>query len=90
MAVKTAAIAVSTSPTLLTASGTGVFEQAFSVFNADDDVVVYLGGPDVTAANGYPLAPGEHFGADLRNRANELYAITGAGSAVVRVLGTEQ
>lgn len=48
-------------------------------------VTMYLGGPDVTAAEGYPLAAGQHLAADV-GRVDKLYARTASGSTEARVL----
>lgn len=45
-------------------------------FSAD----VYVGGPDVTTSNGFPLSAGDTFSLDLA-RSDSLYAITASGTA---------
>lgn len=57
--------------------------------NTDAAASVYLGGPDVTVANGIELKAGELFNAEGNPFFGlaPLYAITASGTAVVGVLG---
>lgn len=68
---KTALIATNSTtatPLLVAGTGAGKFSNLNGnvgdplpvlISNADGSILVYLGGPDVTAANGFPLAAGE-------------------------------
>jgi hypothetical protein len=57
----------------------------------DASVTVYIGGPTVTSANGFPLAPGDDpfdvYSAYLGDKAaaQAFYAVTASGSATVHV-----
>lgn len=46
---------------------------------------VFVGGPDVTTAIGFPLAAGERMAFDLR-RGDEIYGVVASGTVEVRVL----
>lgn len=51
--------------------------------------VVYVGGPGVSADDGYPLRPREQFRLDLAPDA-ALFAVVSTGTADVRVLETSE
>jgi hypothetical protein len=86
MATKTRAVTVSTTATdLLSASDDDRAGRSVAVYNASD-ATVYIGGADVTTANGIPIAtltwgPG----LDL-SPGNALYGIVAASTKSVRVL----
>lgn len=46
---------------------------------------VYLGGSNVTTANGYPIDPGGNFNGEIRD-GDDLYAVTASGTVACRVL----
>lgn len=48
-------------------------------------VTVYVGGPGVTTAAGYPVAAGEAVSMDV-GKGDEVYGIVGSGTCEVRVL----
>lgn len=87
MTIKSRAVTVATTATALdsateTDSWTG---SSATVYN-DSAVTVYIGGADVTVANGAPVAPGAYGPAlDLQDE-ERLYGIVATGTASVRVL----
>lgn len=55
------------------------------VRNNDASIIVYLGGPDVTTSNGFPLAAGASI--PVSGYAGEiLYAVAASGTPVIRLL----
>lgn len=93
MTVKTAAITVGTSATLLTtnADSTKAFEGGYQctaeLDNTDASVTVYVGGPDVTTSTGTRLLAQAQKAYDL-GPDDALYGIVASGSVSVRVLET--
>jgi hypothetical protein len=59
--------------------------QTIAITN-EGDGTAYLGGPDVTEENGWPLAEGEKIALDL-TRSDELYAVADT-TATLRCLDT--
>lgn len=85
MAMTSRAVTIATTATRIDADeGGSSTSQGASVYNAGT-ATVYLGGSDVTTANGYPLAVGEHLSVDLA-LAHVLYGIVATGTQAVRVL----
>jgi hypothetical protein len=85
MAVRSAAVTVGIAATLLnTGTDTGPSGSSVTVVNASAGDV-FVGGPDVTTANGVRLAAGGSLSADL-TEGEHLHAIVAAGTADVRVL----
>lgn len=87
MAVAAAAITVTTAPTLLT--GTDLAHRLSFAIRNTGTVTIYLGGPTVTTATGYPLDASQSLSIDLRDQAStseELYAVTASGTSEARVL----
>lgn len=94
MAVNAASVTVATTVTQLTTTdpgygGTGTHPdgQSIVIKVPAGGQVVYLGGPAVTSASGYPLAAGESFTADLAP-GDVLFGIVAATTQVVNVLRT--
>ena len=85
MATDSRAVSVTTSATRLdTANKTdNIAGSAIAVYN-NGAAIVHLGEADVTAANGYPLAPGEHYSEDLWHDSS-LYGRAASGTVDVRV-----
>lgn len=83
MAVLSRAVSVATTATRIDSSEGGQSSQGLAVHNAGE-ATVYLGGVDVSTANGYPLAAGEHFSADLA-QGDLLYGVVAASTVEVRV-----
>lgn len=87
MAVSAARVTVGTSATALTSGDPGQQVGSGIAFrNMDATATVFIGGPGVTAAAGYPLEAGEELSLDLENTKDLPYAITASGSVVVAVL----
>lgn len=87
MAVTASAITVGTTATLL--SGTDLGHRLSFAIRNTGTVTIYLGGPNVTTASGYPLDAGQSLGLDLRDQsgsAEEVYGIVSSGSSTARVL----
>lgn len=84
MAVLSRAVTVGTTATRLDSDEGGQASQAFSMKNIGS-ATVYLGGPDVTTANGAPLAAGEWFAADLA-KYDVMYGIVATGTQACRVI----
>lgn len=92
MAVKSVQVSVGTVATVISGTDPGDGNaapdgQSIAIANPAGGVNVYLGGADVTTANGYLLLPGEKAGVDLAGR-EVLYACVGSGTQVVYVLRT--
>lgn len=60
------------------------YRRAIAIYNESTTSVVYIGGPDVTTANGFPLLPGEKFAIDASAKAI-VYAIT-SSSISIRII----
>lgn len=95
MAVKTAAVSVSTTATRLdtfteadysvgSAAFAKAYGQACAVHNSSG-VIVYVGGSDVTTGNGYPVAAGGDFAVDLLP-GDALYGRVASGTAACTVV----
>lgn len=83
------ASSVSSVAQTVTASAAALASQATTtgvilVASSNNVGTTYVGGSDVTTANGYPLEPGQSFSASVTN-ANVLYII-GTASDTVRVM----
>lgn len=86
MAVSAARPTVTTSPTPLTGGAEGDFLPGRSaVISNPGPAEVLLGGPDVTAGDGYPLAANSTCAADLA-RGDVIYAVVASGTQEVHVL----
>lgn len=90
MAVKSAQVTVGFTATLLSSTEPGDRNaapdgQSVAVSNPTGGVSVFLGGPDVTTANGYLLGAGEKTSVDLLG-GEALYGIVGSGSQLTYVL----
>ena len=83
MAVQSRTVTVTTTASRIDQEDGG--SQGFAVYN-NGSATVYLGGSGVTTSNGYPLAAGEHMGADLDFREEAIYAVCASGTVEVRVL----
>ena len=86
MAVISVRVAVGDTATALQSEDTGgVVGSGTAVKNLDGSKTVYLGGEDVTTANGYPLPPGGEVSFDNEN-GDIVYGVVGTGTANVAVL----
>jgi hypothetical protein len=61
-----------------------VRDQAISIKNVSGETV-YLGGSEVSTADGYPLEPEQHLSIDLETD-DSVYGVVATGPANVRVL----
>lgn len=80
-------VTVTTAATLIATptGGTSYDPTAITLYNASSTVVVYLGGSDVTAAAGVPLAALGTVSFTL-SAENVIYGITSSSTASVRIL----
>jgi hypothetical protein len=98
MALKSFQIATNNAtatPLLVVGSGasqiaalTGTLQDPLPVAiqNIDAAITIYLGGPGVTAVNGYPLLAGVSFPLALYGSSEIPYAISASGTPVIAVL----
>lgn len=77
-----AQVTVNSTATVLVAAT--AFDQSVNLHNSGGGIV-YLGGPDVTTANGYKLDNGDKLTLMVGDH-EALYAITASGTNVVAVL----
>lgn len=82
------AFPVGVAAVLLTDSAGGDYVSPYVFHNAHATAVVYLGGSNVTVANGLPLPPGQRLEVLVDNGKDEVYAIAAAAGGDVRVLRT--
>lgn len=91
MAIEAHRTPVGTSPPtkLTTAAASAGYIGAYSacVRNRDATLSIFLGGPAVTAADGFELLAGEAQAFDLES-GDDLYAITASGTASAHVIET--
>ncbi len=93
MAVSTGAVTVSTSATLLAGIDASRMDLAFVV--PGGGATVYVGGSDVTTANGFPVPAGTPFSVSRAfpsalSSSMAWYGIVAAGTEAVRVLKVTQ
>lgn len=88
MAISSASVSVTTTATLLSgADSDNVAGQSVFVTVPAAGQTVFLGGPGVTAANGYPVATGTSFPWQLElGNGEALYGIVAATTQAVSVL----
>lgn len=86
MAIKSARVTIGTAPTPLnSADVSGISGSGIAVKNLAA-VEIFIGGADVTTANGFPVPAGGSFEIDFES-ANEIaYAVVSLGTAEVVVL----
>jgi selenophosphate synthase len=82
-AVKAAAVSVGTSATLLDRNITGT--RSLLVKNSGANPI-YIGGSDVTTAQGFPLAVGESISIDVPSWGSGVYGIVAAATETANVL----
>lgn len=96
MAVKAERVTVTTAATLLSVAAEAdytpdapnfalTYGQHCMVRNRDVSASIFVGGPDVTAAAGFEVLPGEVVPVDLLP-ADQLYGITATGSVICHVI----
>ena len=81
------AVTVATTATRLDSTGDtdGIAGSSFAAHN-NSAVTVYVGGSDVTTANGFPVPAGTSLSDDELPPAGAYYGIVATGTAEVRVL----
>lgn len=88
MTVQANSYTVTTTAQKVANSATGEVKRplSFSLQNIDTAVTIYIGGVDVNGTTlGWDLGPGKTLDIDL-SFANDLYAVTASGTAVLKVL----
>ena len=86
MAIKTTRVTVGTTRTRLGPATNGAGYSAGPSLAIQAPADFYIGGPDVTAENGFLVAGGGPVTLDLSINGEPLFAITAAGDVVVSVL----
>lgn len=89
MAIKSEANSLSTTRELIYTSNNGHAEapQGLEVWNNDASITIYVGGEDVTTANGRPVRAQSAVTIDLIS-GDEVYAIAASGTPEIRLLYT--
>lgn len=88
MAVKADVVSVGTSPTQLTVySNPDLGGSTGSTVSVHPASAIFIGGPDVSTASGYPVAGGVDLAVDL-DMGERLYAVAASGFVSVNVLRT--
>jgi len=83
MALKDDKYTLSTTAELIASGGSASNRKTIMIRDASD--TVYIGGPTVTAANGFPIYVDEIFSIELGSQ-DDLYAIAGSGTPTINVL----
>lgn len=86
MTFATASVTVTTTAQALTGTDSDNLIGSGICVKNTGATTCYIGGSDVTSANGYPLAAGEAFAADSATGGDVLYARTASGTTTVAVL----
>jgi len=87
MSVQSAVVSVGTSATALSAAeGSGSDAASVAVKVPTGGATVYVGGSDVTTANGWPVAAGESVTLNLLAAGERVYGIVAASTQNVNVL----
>lgn len=77
-------VTVGTTPTLIASGGSNITPLSVTMLAPTGGVTVYIGGPAVTTATGFPVAAGGAYSADLKG--SDWYAIVAASTQAVNVL----
>lgn len=85
--IQTALHTLSTSAEMIATAENASSTDKVSVLVSSPSAEVYIGGADVTAANGVVLGTGATLSIDLAG-GDSLYAIAGSGTPTVRVMTT--
>jgi hypothetical protein len=87
MAVRSSVVTVTTSPTPI-ASGQDNDNPGYRdvAIQNTSQVTIYLGGTDVTASDGFPLAPGAGLTLDDVQPGSRPHAVVATGTATLAVL----
>lgn len=76
-------VALSTTPARLSGPAVGTYQSI--LVQAPAAATLYVGGSDVTSANGFPVAAGQSLAVDLLPH-DELYGVLASGSGTASVL----
>lgn len=87
MATTQTVVSVTTTPTAInsTADTGGIMGQSSLAYN-DGAVTVYLGGSNVTTANGYPFPAGASLTIDAVSGDDVVYGVVASGTCNVRLV----
>lgn len=88
MALRSASVSTTSTPTLLTGGTTGSRAQSFMFTNMDGSTTVYVGDANVSASSGTPILAGQSLAIDLSNEDGDVYGFVASGTVDVRVLAT--
>jgi len=59
--------------------------------NIDASITIYIGGPNVTSSNGYPLLAGQSISSSwLQNEVTTLYCVAASGTPILAILTARQ
>lgn len=82
--MKSRSVTVNDTPTALARGGAATVPKSVAVQNNSQSTTLYVGGPDVSVANGFRVAAGGVFSVDLMG--DDLYGIVDTGTLDVIVL----
>ena len=85
MAIRDDKFTLSTTPELISKGGGGTDKKTVLIRGAS--ATIYLGGPTVTVADGFPMATTDVFSLELGS-GDDLWAVASAGTPTVNVLAT--
>ena len=86
MAIRDDKFTLSTTPEIISKGGGGNNKRTVLIKGAS--AAIYLGGPTVTAADGFPMSTTDVFSLELGS-GDDLWAVAGAGTPTVNVLATQ-
>jgi len=86
MAIRDDKFTLSTTPELISKGGGGNNKKTILI--KAPSAVIYLGGPTVNAADGFPMATTDVFSLELGS-GDDLWAVASAGTPTVNVLATD-
>ena len=91
MALKSVASVQSTASKLIFTSTNGIngAPESLLIQNNDASIIVYIGGEDVTASNGMPIAASASISIDLIS-GERVYAIGASGTPELRLLNNRE
>lgn len=85
--IETALHTLSTDAQMIATAENASVTDKVSVLVSSPSATIYVGGPNVTAANGIPVATDASLSVDLAG-GDDLYAVASAGTPTVRVMTT--
>lgn len=86
MAISTAQIPVGTAPVEFTMVPGDGFTGSSVLIKAPANATLYIGGPDVTPANGFPVPPDSTISGDMQTSGDQLYGVLASGTGTAYVL----